>query len=185
MKQLFRSTRRQAAITLAMAILACPTVRAMQPLITGDTGTQGTGGNQIEFSYNHDRTRTSGEISRVDTVPLVYTRGLSETLDMFAGLSYSQIRVSSPAGTASGCGNPSVGAKWRFFEDSESKTSLAIKPEVLFPVSSNRENAGLGDGRTSGNLTLILTQEVPFGAIHVNAGVGRDRFRNTDEQPDA
>lgn len=177
--------RRQSAITLAITILVCPNVHAMQPLITDDTGTQGSGGNQIEFSYNHDRTNTSSETIRVDTVPLVYTRGLTETLDMFAGLSYSRIRFSSPSGNASGYGSPSAGVKWRFYEDTDSKTSLAIKPEILFPVSSARENAGLGDGKTSGNLTLILTQEVSFGAINFNAGVGRDRFRNTDEQPDA
>ncbi len=51
------------------------------------------------------------------------------------------------------------------------------------PVSAGRESSGLGTGKTSGNLTLILTQEVPFGAVHVNAGVGRDRFRNTDDNP--
>ena len=31
---------------------------------------------------------------------------------------------------------------------------------------------------------MILTQEVPFGAIHANAVVRRDRFRNQNEHPE-
>ena len=30
-------------------------------------------------------------------------------------------------------------------------------------------------------MTLIATQEVPFGAIHLNAQMGRDRFRNAQD----
>lgn len=158
-------------------------VSAFQPLITDDTGTQGSGGNQLEFSLNEDRAKAAGNIERLRSLPIVYTRGLTETLDVFAGFSYARIRSSTPGGDASGAGNPSFGAKWRFYENEQSKTSFAVKPEVLFPVSTDRESAGLGTGRTSGNLTLILTQEVPFGAIHVNAGVGRDRYRDTSSNP--
>ena len=59
-----------------------------------------------------------------------------------------------------------------------------MKPELIFPVSAGREDAGLGSGKTSGNLTAILSQEVPFGAVHFNASVGRDRYRDTLSNPD-
>lgn len=52
---------------------------AFQPLITDDTGTQGAGGNQLEFSYGHDKTKTAGESERVHSVPVTYTRGLTDT----------------------------------------------------------------------------------------------------------
>ncbi len=157
---------------------------ALQPLITDDTGTQGTGGNQLEFSYNRDRARSDGETERTQTVPVVYTYGLTETLDLFAATGYSRIRTSTPGGDASGFGNLTLGGKWRFLENEETGTSLGIKPEIALPVSSSRETRGLGTGKTSGNLTFILSQELPFGAIHVNAGIGRDRFRHSDENPD-
>lgn len=169
---------------LATILAACSGgALAFQPLITDDTGTQGAGGNQLEASYNRDRTRAGGETVRTSTVPVVYTYGVTETLDVFAGVSRVRIRSSVEGGNASGFGNSSVGAKWRFYENESSGTSLALKPEILVPVNSQRENEGLGTGKTSGNLTLILTQEVPFGAVHVNAGLGRNRFRNTEDNP--
>ena len=64
-----------------------------------------------------------------------------------------------------------------------SGTSLAIKPELAIPVSSSRERDGLGTGKTSGALTFIVSQDLPFGSIHFNAGIGRDRFREADENP--
>jgi hypothetical protein len=173
-KRLFSSL----ALFGALAVFSVPS-SALQPLITDDTGTQGAGGHQLEFTYNRDRTRSDGETERVHSVPVVYTYGLTETLDIFAGIDYSRIRV--PGDRASGFGNTVIGAKWRFFENEASGTSLAIKPEVAIPVSSQREDDGLGVGKTSGNLTLILSQEVPFGAVHFNVGVGRDRFRHSDD----
>ncbi|MGP1679036.1 MAG: transporter [Burkholderiales bacterium] len=178
----YRLAAAQVAL-LGLAAFSAP-VSAFQPLITDDTGTQGSGGNQLEFSLNEGRAKTAGGVERLHSLPLVYTRGLSDTLDVFAGFSYVRIRSGAPADDASGGGNPSFGAKWRFYESGESKTSLAVKPEVLLPLSADSENDGLGNGRTSGNLTFILTQEVAFGAIHINAGVGRERYRDTLNNPD-
>ena len=170
------------AIFAALAAFSSPS-SALQPLITDDTGTQGAGGNQVEVSYNRERTRVAGESERVHTVPVVYTYGLIDSVDVFASIAYSRIRNDIPGGDASGMSNTVIGAKWRFFENEETGTSLAIKPEIAARVSSQRENDGLGTGRTSGNLTFILSQEVPFGAVHFNAGVGRERFRDSEENP--
>lgn len=180
--------RHKQSLIITLAALAGLTLSgaasALQPLITDDTGTQGDGGNQLEFSYNNDRTRVDSETERVHTVPVVYSYGLSETVDLFAGIGYSKIRASQAGDDASGFGNTSLGAKWRFYENEESGTSLAIKPEILLPVSHHREDTGLGTGRTSGNLTFIVSQDVPFGAVHFNVGVGRDRFRHNEDNPD-
>ena len=171
--------------TLCAGLLAIFAVsaHALQPLVTDDTGTQGAGANQIEFSWNEERARTNGETERTSSSPVVYTRGVTETVDLYFGLAPQRIRSSSA--TASGMGNTAIGAKWRFFENEESGTSLAVKPEVLLPVSSTRENDGLGAGKTSGHLTFILSQDVPFGAVHLNAGVGRERFKDRESNPDA
>ncbi|MBL0168267.1 MAG: transporter [Propionivibrio sp.] len=158
---------------------------AFQPLITDDTGTQGAGGNQLEFYFNEDRATAAGDTVRVQTLPLVYTHGLTETIDVYAGIGFTRIRSSIPGFDSSGYGNSALGAKWRFYEDEAHGTSFAIKPEIFFPVSARREFYGLGTGKLSGNLTLILTQQVAFGAVHANLGVGRDRFRDTLNNPDA
>ncbi|MBS1229989.1 MAG: hypothetical protein H6R17_3266 [Proteobacteria bacterium] len=178
-----RSPLRVFSPLLLLACLSSP-VLALQPLITDDTGTQGSGGNQLEFSFGEARAKSDGSTDRTRSLPVVYTRGLSESLDVYVGLNYSWIRPDSPGGDANGGTNPSLGAKWRFYENEESGSSLALKPEILFPVSSGREVDGLGTGKTSGKLTLIYSQDVPFGAVHLNAGVGRDRYRDSEINPD-
>ena len=180
---LIRSPRRALA-ALLFAGLSSPAL-ALQPLITDDTGTQGAGGNQLEFSFSAERAKLDGSTDRTRSVPVVYTRGLSESLDIYAGVAYSWIRPDGSASDTRGASNPSLGAKWRFFDNEASGSSLALKPEILFPVSAGREIDGLGAGKTSGNLTLIYSQDVAFGAVHVNAGVGRDRFRDSEINPDA
>lgn len=152
---------------------------AFQPLITDDTGTQGAGGNQLEFSVNEDREQSAGETTRTTTLPFTYTRGLTDAIDIFIGVNHTNIRPPAPGPDVSGSGNTSLGAKWRFYENEESKISFGIKPEIALPVSASKETDGLGTGRTSYGLTLILTKEVSFGAVHANLFVGRDRFRNS------
>ena len=166
-----------------LLVAAASPAFAFQPLITDDTGTQGAGGNQIEFSVNDDRESSAGVTARIRTLPLVYTRGLTDALDVFVGVNHTS--VSAPGFDASGSGNPSFGVKWRFYENEESKTSFGLKPEIVLPVSSGKENDGLGVGRISYGLTLILTQEVSFGAVHANLFSGRERFRDPAVNPEA
>lgn len=176
--------KRSLLSTLLIAALsgASLSAHALQPLVTDDTGTQGDGGNQIEFSYNHDRARANGETERTHGLPATYTYGLTDGIDIGIGIEYDRIKSSDDS--HSGLSNTVIGAKWRFYDNETSGTSLAIKPEVVLPVSGQRELEGLGVGKTSGNLTLIMTQTVPFGAVHVNAGVGRERFKDSDENAD-
>jgi len=177
--------RHPAIVAGLLFAAASPAAFAFQPLITDDTGTQGTAGNQIEFAVNADRASSAGDTTKTRTLPLVYTRGLGDALDVYVAASRIRIRSTVPGADASGSGNPALGAKWRFYENEESKTSLGLKPELRLPVSAAKETAGLGTGRSSYGLTLILTQEVPFGAVHANLAAGRNRFRDTAANPDA
>lgn len=166
-------------LALLIGATALP-VAAFQPLVTDDTGTQGERGNQLELSVDGDRVKAAGETVRITTMPFTYTRGLTDALDVFAGVNRLRISSSIPGVSASGAGNPVLGAKWRFFEGEAGRTSLALKPEIVFPVSESREASGLGNGRTSWGLTLIATREVGFGAIHANLATGQNRFRNLE-----
>jgi len=173
----------RAALT-ALAGFSLPAC-AYQPLVTDDTGTQGSGRNQLELTLKEDRAESAGRVERLRALPFTYTRGLTETMDVFAGIAYSQIRTDTPGSDASGGSDPSFGAKWRFYEDKKTKTSFAVRPEITLPAGADRDNAALGNGKVSGNLTFILTHETAFGAIHVNAVVFRNRYRDALQNPDA
>lgn len=141
---------------------------AFQPLVTDDTGTQGAGGNQLEASYNRTTDKAPGSRVVTHEVPVTYTRGIADTLDLYIGIPHQRMVPNAPAATERGWGNTAAGAKWRFYENDASKLSFALKPQVLLPVSDSREARGLGTARTSYGVGLIMTQETGFGAIHAN-----------------
>lgn len=166
-------------LLLVFAGLAAP-AQAAQPLITDDTGTQGKGGQQLEVSQTQDRLRQAADRGRSRATGLTYTLGLSEQADLFVGTSYQGLRLSDQS-PASGWGNPVLGVKWRLWEHEASKTSLALKPEVLLPVSAAAEASGLGAGRVSYALNAIVSRETSFGALHFNVAFNRDRMRSSLE----
>ena len=61
----FLSSRRAVALLL-LAGLSSPAL-ALQPLITDDTGTQGSGGNQLELSFSEERAKSDGNTDRTGT----------------------------------------------------------------------------------------------------------------------
>jgi len=170
---------------LAAVLLATlsSTTQAFQPLVTDDTGTQGQGGQQIEVSLTDEQASLAGNTTQTRTLPLVYTWGASDTLDLYVGIVPTQIRSGNPGIDTGGLGNTILGAKWRFWEQADGGTSLAIKPEIRLPVSAGQESAGLGAGMVSYGLTLILSQELAFGTIHVNLAKGRNMFLDPDTRP--
>ena len=156
------------ALSLIAFLLATSHSWAYQPQVTDDTGTQGAGGNQLEFAWVHEHEET-GVTQRTNSFPFVYTRGISDTLDLAVGMPW--VHSNASGSMQSDVGNPGIAIKWRFY-DPENGWSLAFKPEVLLPVSANKEAKGHGDHGTSYNATLILSRETSFGEFHVNAGAG-------------
>lgn len=69
---------------------------AFQPLITDDTGTQGKGGNQLEAGYNRTSDKAPGGSSVTHEIPLVYTRGIADELDVYAGVTRMRIAPDAP-----------------------------------------------------------------------------------------
>jgi hypothetical protein len=158
--------------SIVVAALVSGLAFAYQPLITDDTGTQGSGGNQLELSWQHGRDHAKGATPAIttltDSVSLVYTRGLTDSLDGYVGATWQRIEDGS---THSGQGNPVVGMKWRFYETSS--WSLGIKPEVQLPVSRAAERNGMGRGKIGFSTTLILTHGTGFGDLHANIAYAR------------
>jgi hypothetical protein len=169
--------RRAALFLGALSLAGAASVSyAFPPSITDDTSTLGEGGQQLEWSYG--RSKASGQAERTGEHELVYTLGVTENLDVFASTAHTR------GADGNGWLNPRIGAKWRFFSNGDESTTLALRPELVGPVSRQRELSGLGTGEWSGHLTLVLSQTVPFGAVHVNMGVGRDRFRKATQRAD-
>lgn len=171
---------------MALLLASCCTPGwAYQPLITDDTGTQGQGENQLEISYSDDRVEQSGVVSSLRMLPLTYTRGLSETLDISLGVNHTHLNSNMPSTELiSGNGNPSVGLKWRFYESQASKTSLALKAELGLPINLEQEAAGLGSGRGYYVVTAIVMQETIFGAVLFNLASAQVRYSDTLANPD-
>lgn len=151
---------------------------AFQPLITDDTGTQGRGGNQIEASYGRATDKLAGARTVTQEVPLVFTRGITDELDLYGGGTWQKMAPPAPGATESGWSNPVVGAKWRFYEDEASKLSFALRPEVSLPVSVSREARGLGTARASYGAALLMTQETGFGSFLANLVVERVNYKD-------
>lgn len=163
------------AAIASMVLAAVPSLApAFQPLVTDDTGTQGAGGNQVEAAFNWTRDALPGDKQNAREVPLVYTRGITDALDLYVGSAYQRISASA-APTERGWGNAGLGAKWRFYENEARKLSFALKPEIRLPVSESHEARGLGAARTGYAAALILTQETGFGAVHANLAAERSR----------
>ena len=167
---------RLAALSAVLGMVLAPGLApAFQPLITDDTGTQGTGGNQLEGSLarSSDRLPPGTNVNRAAAV--VYTRGLTDAFDLFLGHTHQR---SAPAGATaeSGWSNPALGAKWRFYDDEKSKLSFALRPELQLPVSRGKEARGLGRANASWRLDLLMTKETGFGALHANLASTRLNF---------
>lgn len=153
------------SVTCSFAILvvalSAGAARAAHPLVTDDTGTQGSGNHQLEV--NTDRARHAGISSQ--SAAVTYTYGLRDALDAF-------ITLPGATTSPSGIGDVSAGAKWRFVEDGQ--TTLGLKSELFFPTGD--ENAGLGTGRARAGVTLLASQQVEGWTFLGNAGFSLNRY---------
>ncbi len=138
---------------------------AAHPLVSEDTGTQGTRGNQIE--WNSDWSKAGGE--RTNTAAFTYTRGVTEAVDIFVN---APTTWKSPSGQSTGLNDMSLGAKWRFFENDG--FSLGVKPEWI--SATGDEAKGLGNGKDSYALTLMAQVETGDFTWLFNYGTTRNRF---------
>jgi hypothetical protein len=173
----------------AAAMIISSGAYAAHPLITDDTGTQGTGKFQLEitseFSSNEENDggptikETGGEIAAA----LSY--GISENIDLVVGMPYQWYTVKESGlkvAEESGGGDMSVELKWRFLDTGEEGTSLALKPGISIPAGS--EEKGFGSGAVSCGVMLIATHTGKLGALHANLGYSRVGY-GTEENDEA
>lgn len=163
------------AVLLPALIVTSAPATAYQPFTTDDTGTQGSGANQIEVSMARDRSAAPEGSEDLRTLPVVYARGISDQIDLYVGAQHRRLAISGAAGEASGLGSVAIGMKWRLLEYASAGISFAVKPEIHVALSSQRA-LRLGEPETSGNFALILTKEAGFGAVHLNIGASAEGY---------
>jgi len=153
---------------LPVALLfASGSARAAHPLITEDTGTQGTGKTQVELTSEFGRERDGAHVDTTEVV-VVLTRGVTDTLDLALTLPWQRVRErdNGASTTARGVGDTEIFAKWRFYEQGD--LSFALKPALV--LATGDESRGLGAGRTGAALAFISSlQPAPWG-FHFQAG---------------
>jgi hypothetical protein len=160
-----------------VTVLTAGPTFAAHPLITDDTGTQGKGKAQIEFSGEYDHDSKNGITTNTlvfPTIP-VLSYGIGETVDFVHGVPYEHIEIKQAGGTTTqrGISDVSLQLKWRFFE--KNGLSFAVKPGVTLPTGN--EDKGLGNGKASYSVFFITTKDMTPWAFHLNAGYIRNEYK--------
>jgi len=130
-------------IVLAAIVAAIATpVHAAHPLLSEDTGTQGTGHVELELGGAYAR---DGELRAFEFGPQL-SAGLAERVDLIVRPTWIENRSAGEAGTrASGAGDTALDGKWRFYDGDA--ISLATRVGILVP--SGNASRGLGQGKWS------------------------------------
>lgn len=172
-------TQRLAAAGLAAGLLASAPALAYFPLMTDDTGTQGRGGHQLEFAYIHARDTNNvfdndgrvvdSPLMMSNTLPITYTYGLTDELDVFVG-------VVPQTGPVAGWQNTGIGLKWNMAGDQSHGWSVGVKPSLLFPVSKQQQTNGLGNAATNWAVDLIGSYIGQHHELHLNVGYISNRY---------
>jgi hypothetical protein len=153
---------RSVLFALAILVASVPVARAAHPLITEDTGTQGSRHWQLEVFGEEGRERASG--ARLEQYYAVFSYGIAEHADLQLGL--PRLREA-----ASGWGDAALDLKWRFFE--KDALSLGLRPGVTLPTGD--EQSGLGAGHLGWGTLFILSYEPGPLALHSHLGYKRNR----------
>jgi len=146
---------------------------AAHPLITEDTGTQGQGKSQLEFTSEHATIRQGGANQQLALTTAALSYGATENLDVILTLPYLRLGQSAANNTpgASGLTDPGFDVKWRFYKSE--KLSLAFKPGVTFPAGDDTRNLGTGKYTWSAYFTASYetapwTWHLHLGHVHHN-----------------
>jgi hypothetical protein len=165
-----RARSRGASLRYALAALALAcTVSAFaaHPLITEETGTQGSGRFEFENGFQWTRER---DLREFEYGPQL-SYGALGNLDLIVRPTWVEQRTiaSAGGGRESGVGDTALDVKWRFLE--REPWSFGTRAGIALPTGNRDKD--LGAGRASLHALLIATLEVDALAVHANAGYTR------------
>jgi len=143
------------------------------PLRTDDPGTPGRGRWELNtaVTLEHVRGETSFEAPLADI-----NYGVGDRIQLKVEMPLKLIDQHDRR-LETGLGNPSLGVKWRFAEDTASGFALSTYPQLELVSPARTEAARLEPGGTS----LLLPVEVTtrLGSLDVNAEVGYELVAHT------
>jgi Putative MetA-pathway of phenol degradation len=153
---------RRAALPVLLACAA--EAFAAHPLLTEDTGTQGTG--KFELELGHAWTRDGGERAYEFGPQLSY--GVLPNLDGIVRPTWIALRTAADGATttARGAGDTAVDVKWRFYE--AGAVSVATRAGVSAPTGDAAR--GLGAGRATYHVLAAASVHAAPLALHANLG---------------
>jgi len=129
----------------ALAVLFAPGAYGAHPLNTEDTGVQGRGKWQLELNGERNQDHLDDETMRGAQAAAVLSYGITDSVDLQAGVTWQDI------GPERGAGDAIAAVKWRFWE--REPWSLGMRAGVTLPTGD--EERGLGNGRTTWSGLLI------------------------------
>ncbi len=152
-------------------VLKVTTASAYHPLITDDTGTQGKGRFQYEFNVEYGYDKEAGIKTEELTVNNTLTYGITDTIDLAIGIPYAYWKEEDGGSIdEDGLSDIELAVKYRFYE--AERLRLALKPSITIP--SGDSNRGLGTGRVTGRLFLIVDKEFEDFTLFFNVGYIRN-----------
>lgn len=145
------------------------------PLITDDTGTQGRGKFQLELFGEYSSDKEESATNKNSDLSATLTYGLSDPVDVVLSVPYQAWRTNDSGSEKRGSGisDPTIEAKWRFYE--KEGLSFALKPGVTIPTGDDEKD--LGAGKMTYHLFLIASKEMNPWTFHVNLGYIRNNNR--------
>jgi len=146
---------------LATAIAcACRVAFAGHPMLTEDTGTQGTGNAELELGYSW--ATDSGDRSFLFQPQL--SVGATPTLDLIVQPSWYSNDIGGDS--VRGAGDTNLDFKWRFL--GHDPYSLAVRAGVT--AATSQHDIGLPDGRVAEHVVLVGTYDAAPLTIDANLG---------------
>jgi hypothetical protein len=138
-----------------------PLAHAAHPMISDDTGTQGTGNLELELG---NAWTVQGGVGTFLFQPQLSV-GASTSVDLIVQPSYLSA-VDASGQRQHGTGDTNVDFKWRFY--GAAPFSLALRAGLLAPTS--QQGLGIPHGRAGEHVTLISTLEHEPVTVNVDLG---------------
>ena len=150
------------------------------PLITDDTWTQGRGKFQLELFGEYASDKEESVTNKNSDLSATLTYGLSDPVDIVLSVPYQAWRTNDSRSETKGSGisDPTIEAKWRFYE--KEGLSFALKPGVTIPTGDDEKD--LGAGKMTYHLFLIVSKEMNPWIFHVNLGYIRNNNWEDDRK---
>ena len=159
-KPLFGRTPRVVCLLGALSLFE-PAAYAAHPLISEDTGTQGTGNLELELGNSW----SVADGGRVYVFKPQLSYGASPTVDLIAQPWWLSTRDATGASNQ-GFGDTNFDAKWRFF--GQDPLSIAVRAGVETPTA--RDGLGLPQPGYSPHALLVATVDRAPLVLHANLG---------------